>query len=515
MKFAVDEDDFILEDSGRWEQDLLKLRQQLKDDEEQHRLRRQRRSQTRHTRSSPVKSSVLMSSEKVSTKQEEDIYDLLGTKLRELDLQYRRHTTVAHSGSTRSDLRSPQSFLLEAQRSNVAKHNNRKSEQSAEDQQWKQKRQERDALIKQALQKAQERDQELKRQLQAKEKERLAQEKKRQEEEAAKLIKQKEAEAAEQQRLLKEKQMESMPYHGPADVLQQYQQYLDFVLNVKKVLKPQIDSNRQMANEARRYRMQITVKTGAVVNSKSHIRQFYQDLNDMFSKAKQVSPDLLYPYLLEAFAKAVTTQAMREVSVNLSKAFPLAALIQLMLCEHPLLLQYLLGKMYKKCIYVVPAYAKRLPSDQNGDDDLRARMRMKKVDGKWESDAQYQERMAGIVALFTAITVVDPTQFTLNVSNPAQLSLKDLWSYMARLLNQTPRKITPNLLEIALKLGGHQLLRTYGQQAHKLIQFIDKDYMSRIKSEGTEAAKTRLLLLLEDYRRQQTIPAPEGAHFRD
>ncbi|KAI3635047.1 hypothetical protein MIR68_006613 [Amoeboaphelidium protococcarum] len=515
MKFAVDEDDIIVEDNGRWEQDLLKLRQQLEDDEEQHRLRRLRRSYVRHTRSSPVKSTVLMSSIKVATKQEEDIYDLLSTKLRELDLQYRRHTSVAHSGSARSDLRSSQSTLLEAQRSNVAKHNNRKPEQSVEDQQWKQKRLERDALIQEALLKAQERDLELKRQLQAKEKERLALEKKRQEEEAAKLIKQKEAEAAEQQRLLQEKQMESMPYHGPDDVLQQYQQYLDLVLNVKKVLKPQIDSNRQMANEARRYRMQITVKTGAVVNSKSHIRQFYQDLNDMFSKAKQVSPELLYPYLLEAFAKAVTTQAMREVSVNLSKAFPLAALIQLMLCEHPLLLQYLLGKMFKKCIYVVPAYARRLPSDQNGDDDLRARMRMKKVDGKWESDAQYQERMAGIVALFTTITVVDPTQFTLNVSNPAQLSLKDLWSYMARLLNQTPRKITPYLLEIALKLGGHQLIRTYGQQAHKLIQFIDKDYMSRIKSEGTEAAKTRLQLLLEDYRRQQRIPAHEGAQFRD
>lgn len=79
----------------------------------------------------------------------------------------------------------------------------------------------------------------------------------------------------------------------------------------------------------------------------------------------------------------------------------------------------------------------------------------------------------------------------------------------------TPRKIAPGALETFLRVAGNRLLSAYGRQAHKLIRYIHDTFMPLIKSPGSEGAKVRLQLFLEEYLRAgRSIPPHEGNELR-
>jgi hypothetical protein len=79
----------------------------------------------------------------------------------------------------------------------------------------------------------------------------------------------------------------------------------------------------------------------------------------------------------------------------------------------------------------------------------------------------------------------------------------------------TPRKITPGAVETFLRIAGNRLLHVYGRQAHKLIRFLHDSYMPLIKSPGSEGARVRLQLFLEEYLRAgRSILPHEGSDLR-
>lgn len=294
--------------------------------------------------------------------------------------------------------------------------------------------------------------------------------------------------------------------YGDPDALQQSQQYLDVLLNAK-ALNAQVKQNREMATEALKYRMKFTTKLGAVTNSRKHILQFIKEINLSLSEGRMKSP-MLYGWLLNNLAKQFVKQAENEVSVNMKKAFPLAALCALLFTQHPELITFVMGKLVKKCPYVVPQYAKREPGET--EDQMRTKLAYKKPDGDaYETEHQYQERMKGMLAFYLAIAQTDLTPYSLSSAYPPA----HLWQWLSRILNMTARKITPGLVETFLSIAGHVFVKVYGRQADKIIQFIHNDFMARMQGQAFEGAKVRLGLALDVYHNGQ-IPAHEGSQFR-
>ena len=325
-------------------------------------------------------------------------------------------------------------------------------------------------------------------------------------EEAAR--KEKEREAAEKAKLEVEKQNEKakLTNYGAEDAVALADEYLAKLKHIKETVDKQVKSDRAMMTEALRYRMKFTTKIGAVTNSRRHIQEFYQELTGILTQGKH--SELLYTWLLNNMAKQIVKQSETEVSVNFNKAFPLATLACLLICDHPELLKLILARMMKKCPYVVPRYPKREQGET--DDQLRKKMGYREVEeGKFESEQQFQERMNGIIALYAAMIQADLADF--GKQNP--YGMIHGWSWLARMLNMTPRKITPGAIETFLKIAGHGFLMQYGKQGHKLMQFIHQDYLQRI-GKGAEGAKVRLELLLEEYFKKGRVDPHDGQGLR-
>jgi hypothetical protein len=114
----------------------------------------------------------------------------------------------------------------------------------------------------------------------------------------------------------------------------------------------------------------------------------------------------LYAWLLNNLAKQFIKQAENEVAVNFKKAFPLASLCLLLVCQHPEFLDFVLGRLYKKCPYLIPKYHRKEPSDSA--DDLRKKAGYRRRDDvEWENEEQFQERMNGMMAFLAAMVQTD------------------------------------------------------------------------------------------------------------
>lgn len=80
---------------------------------------------------------------------------------------------------------------------------------------------------------------------------------------------------------------------------------------------------------------------------------------------------------------------------------------------YPQLLGHVRGRMFKKCIYIVPAYVKRQSGET--DDQMRTRMNYNRgADGQgWEQETQMWDRLCGIVALYGAMIQADMRLFNM------------------------------------------------------------------------------------------------------
>ena len=80
------------------------------------------------------------------------------------------------------------------------------------------------------------------------------------------------------------------------------------------------------------------------------------------------------------------------------------------------------------------------------------------------------------------------------VVNP--LGAAHCWAWLARVLNQKPRKITATLLLAMLKPTSHMLADKYPKQFKKLLRFIEKNYLEQIKAKlvewGNDAAEEKV-----------------------
>lgn len=102
-----------------------------------------------------------------------------------------------------------------------------------------------------------------------------------------------------------------------------------------------------------------------------------------------------------------------EVSVKQDSAFPLAILSVHLSSKHPPFQDILLGRMMKKCPYIVPMYPRKQPAESLKEYQKRLGYNVKS--DPIESEIQYGERMCGILSLYAAIIQTDTSKLLICV----------------------------------------------------------------------------------------------------
>ncbi|KAJ3119848.1 hypothetical protein HK100_000132 [Physocladia obscura] len=263
--------------------------------------------------------------------------------------------------------------------------------------------------------------------------------------------------------------------------------YLQIVSSIKANIRPIINSNPNYTGmKSRVARMKINQAIGQITKSRNQILTVAKTIDGIL-KAHNAD-DVFYKYLLDVTAKSFCMQADTEVSVHPSKAPALAQAAVLLFEQHPDLLAILLGRLMKRCPFVVPMYFK--PTDGESKDDFLKRQRYKEVDGGWETEERYNERMCGMLRFYAGITQTN--------SNKKVYDIEFGWQWLARILNMKPRKITPQLICSFLQIAGHEILRTFKRQAKKLFDYIYREVLPKMMALSVPSAMKLQIFFEED-----------------
>jgi len=257
---------------------------------------------------------------------------------------------------------------------------------------------------------------------------------------------------------------------------------------------------RQDFPEKTEFGKQIHLSLNQIACSRKSVSRQIETLSSILNKTKQ--NQLVHTYCLNLVAQKLVAQSGIQISRKSESAFAFAVVAVMISAKFSKLMPLILVHLAETCPYVIPMYPPKRPQQSREDYFVNTLKYKKKVDNPKgiEEFEPYSERMAGAIYLYASICVV---QVGAHHTHP----IKHAWVWLARILNMTPRKITPSLLLAFLEHSAYFMHKTYGRQFAKLLQFIKEDYLRRLPA-GTEAAKTRLEIFLSN--RSQLIERPQG-----
>ncbi|KAI9501432.1 hypothetical protein GGI25_004474 [Coemansia spiralis] len=290
--------------------------------------------------------------------------------------------------------------------------------------------------------------------------------------------------------------------------------YRSMYRQLMDTLAPTIKSNKAVKAYCFKQR-------GIIVRSFGQLKDSQEFVNRVADTVKKVVADAasqtsngsdVQRWMLNLVAKAIVKQAEKEVSVAHHAAYPLAAAAVLIMQSYPLLADMILVRLIKKCPYVIPEFASR-KQGQPADEYLRSIGYKEKDEGELETEGIYVERMAGMIALFAAIVQTSNASGIRNAQKHP-LSIKFGWIWMARMLNQKPRSVSPLLVHTFLSIAGTSMMATYGRQFKKLVDVVATEWIAAINTEQggpvAVAAKSNLKGFLEEYRKTDVLKECEG-----
>ena len=144
-------------------------------------------------------------------------------------------------------------------------------------------------------------------------------------------------------------------------------------LEQTKTLKKSLP--QQFQNQLLRDKMKINRTVGQLTNSQKKLVPLIKDLNQLFTSSQQ-QPEY-YRILLYLCAKKIVKQAEMEISVKQESCFPIGILVVHLSNKHPEFNQILLGRMMKKCPYVVPCYPRKQADESKEAYQARVGYKMK------------------------------------------------------------------------------------------------------------------------------------------
>lgn len=268
----------------------------------------------------------------------------------------------------------------------------------------------------------------------------------------------------------------------------------EIVLPIKMAQKP-------IKSPIMAQKRKINPKFGQLTNSWKQLQLIQNELATLINQCKDAATSttnpspLAFKWILNFVAKAIVHQSESEIGVKPESALPLARLTIFLLNQYPELSDFLMARFVKKCPYII-GYSSLQDTEQN-----RINMGWKrKNDGKWENDTTYDERMNGIITLYSTITRLN----SVNLPDPDQSQLWNIessWRFVARMAN-LPESLLTNTHFVILggwwDACGGEFIKKYGNQSVKLLNLIAND-MTNLVSEKKFVGAARLRILYEDW----------------
>ncbi|CEP20940.1 unnamed protein product [Cyberlindnera jadinii] len=266
------------------------------------------------------------------------------------------------------------------------------------------------------------------------------------------------------------------------------------IVDIKNDIVLKVKEDLQTKNAILKHKRKINPKFGQLTNSMSQLHRVSDEVITLINETRGV--ELAFKWILNFVAKAIVSQAETEVRVRPDSSLPLARLTLNILCEFPELKEFLMARFVKKCPYVI-GYTCAI-------DTVEGRLRMgwkRHEDDKWEEDISYDERMAGMMTLFSVLTrlPLSPKYFG-TVSHP--LPLSENWKMMARLLNQPKEQLTNTHFTVASswwEASANEIIMNYGRQGQKLLEIIWTQWVDSVVDKKFTSANT-LRIIGEDWK---------------
>ncbi|KAJ2774179.1 hypothetical protein IWQ56_000687 [Coemansia nantahalensis] len=297
------------------------------------------------------------------------------------------------------------------------------------------------------------------------------------------------------------------PQTVSAPALEWADKYRRMYREIMDEVAPEIQRNKDIKAACFKQRGLITRGLGQLKDSWEFIARTADNIKAILADSAGGGP-LVERWMLNLVAKAIVKQAEREVSVTHPAAYPLAATAVLITQKHPQLLDMLMVRLVKKCPYVIPEYIRRQPG-QSVADFVRASGYKENEDGERESEGIYMERMAGMVALFAAIVQTASN----GSSNP--FPIRHGWTWLARMLNQAPRTISPLLVQTFLSVAGTAMAAAYPRQLPKMLDLASLWLNAApAKNAAAVALRSNLTSYLEEYRRTGKLKECAGRNIK-
>lgn len=269
--------------------------------------------------------------------------------------------------------------------------------------------------------------------------------------------------------------------------------YKQKIANIKNQILAPVTDNKQMKSFCFQAKRKVRPKLGQLTDSQRQLQEIYNVLIEAIDECRNAN-EIVYHWILNFFAKAVVAQAEVETIVSIQSATPLGKLAAMMMLRYEPLKELLLARFVKKCPLVI-GYTCAIDTVEG-----RIRMGWKRKGEKWEEPNSYSERLSGICAVWTAITI---SQIPTN-GQPHPYPFANSWRFVARMVN-TPNELLTDThfsaMGIWWDIASEAFLSEYGRQGQKLLELIHTKWIAQVADRKYPAA-LRLVLLGEDWKKE-------------
>ncbi|CCE62348.1 hypothetical protein TPHA_0C01930 [Tetrapisispora phaffii CBS 4417] len=273
--------------------------------------------------------------------------------------------------------------------------------------------------------------------------------------------------------------------------------YKDKIKEIKRdIIEPVKNGDKNFKSILSKHKRKINPKFGQLTNSTQQLKNVYEELTKLVDETK--TNQLSYNWILNFICKAIVSQAETEVRVKPASSLALGKLSVLLMIRYEELTELLKARFIKKCPFVI-GFSCKIDTEEG-----RLRMGWKrKEDNKWEEETTYDERMGGMVTLFSVITRLPvSTEFngiTAESRNPIPIS--ESWRFLARICNMDKELLTNSHFIILCswwEAAGKQFVEHYGKQGEKLLRLVAGNLINSVSASKFIGA-ARLSILIEEW----------------
>lgn len=316
--------------------------------------------------------------------------------------------------------------------------------------------------------------------------ERLAKEKQELEEKAAQEKKKKEEEAIKQKKLQEEQEAKKgKGITNYLEVEKQFLHYKELIQKIKSDIVLKVKSDLSTKNAILKHKRKINPKFGQLTNSLSQLSRISNEVITLINETKP--NELAFKWIMNFVAKAIVAQSETEVRAHASSSLPLGKLALNLMVEFPELKEFLIARFVKKCPFVI-GYTCAIDTEEG-----RLRMGWKRHDGsKWEDEVSYDERMAGMMTVYSVLTRLPlDAKYYNNLEHP--LPISNGWIMLARIVNQ-PNNLLTNAHFMVIsswwEASAFEFTQVYGKQGVKMLNLLWTSWVQSVEDKKLSAAKT-------------------------